>query len=107
MNHTNIEEFRSHFRKIVYASSQMKTNAEYLRKLHAYDKHGSHSKAIGKALDRRKELRDNLEKLLWGFSYENWLETSKRLSQYQVSLKRSEEAVRRYKEKIDDLLHKF
>ncbi len=78
------ERFRNDFKKIVLQNAVIRGNGDYLHKLHAYDKNGSHRKAILKALTQRDQHQAKLKKLLKGISYEEWKRTSTRL-QYQVS----------------------
>ena len=87
MTTEEIEKFRHDFRVIVYAKQRVKDCDDYLRKLHAFDKDGSHNNAILKALDRRNELKDHYIDLLKGATYEMWLTASKKISAMKSQLK--------------------
>lgn len=82
-----IQQFRQEFKHIVYLKSEIITNTKYLTSLHAWDKNGSHQKAILKALDARKALQDEYRQCMKGTPYDDWLLFSKRLSAITTKLK--------------------
>ena len=91
------EIFKKEFKRIVFVFSEIKSSTLRIRNLHVWDKNGSHEKAILKELERRGELKEKLNTLLKGRTYEEWLKVSKTLTKLNSRLI----AVSRNKEKIE------
>ena len=100
-----IEDFKTQFKKIVYKKGQITTHKLYLRKLHAFDRNGSHKKAILKALDEFDILKADSNLLLKGKTYEDWKEFSKKLSTLNSALKRTETKKLEIETNINNLLN--
>lgn len=81
------EKFRAEFKHIVWLNSEIATSNGRLRNLHAWDKNGSHNKAIIKELDIKKQIQEKLKVALKGADYEEWKAVSKRLSKLTSRLK--------------------
>ena len=84
MTQKEITEFREQYNSIVYKYSQIRDNEEKLKSLHAWDKNGSHDKAIIQKLDERKRLKEELNVMLKGKTYDEWKSFSKHLSKLQT-----------------------
>ena len=87
MTEVEIEQFRRDFASIVYLKSQIIDAKNHLAKMSRYDNNGSHEKAILKAIDKIKELKQTMQEKLKGHTYEEWQELSKKLSKHSSRLK--------------------
>ncbi len=87
MNKAEQEVFKKEFKSIVYVFSEIKNSNLKLKQLHFWDKNGSHEKAILKEIERRNQIKEKLNILLKGRTYEDWLETSKNLTKLNSRLK--------------------
>lgn len=87
MKGITIDNFRTEFKKIVYQHSEISSSNNRLRQLHAWDKNGSHDKAILKELEVRKSLQDKRNEMLRGSTYDEWKIVSKKLSALTTKLK--------------------
>jgi hypothetical protein len=86
MNNSNIERFRTEFKKIVYQKSIIKDKERFLKQLYNWDRNDSHKKAILKALSEKDELQLTLSVMLKHKSYEDWKNFSKKLSKLNSRL---------------------
>lgn len=83
------DKFKQQFQKIVYANSEVVSSNNRIKQLSAWDKNGSHEKAIIKEIELRNKLKENLRKLLDGRSYDDWRLTSRQLTTLKGRLKRT------------------
>lgn len=97
------EEFKSQFKKLVWIKSEIASYRKHLSRLHAWDKNGSHDKAILKALEKRDELKQKFEEMLRGKTYEEWQAFSKKLVNEQAKLKRARASFVRAGEKLTEV----
>lgn len=65
------------------------SNSKRLKQLHAYDKNGSHEKAILNALSDRDKLKLKLKEILKGETYEDWKNKSSKITALKVRLKKA------------------
>ena len=79
MTQEEISKWKAEYKRIVYQYSLIRDNEEKLKQLHAWDKNGSHDKAIIQRLDQRKELKEQLTEMLKGKTYDEWKLFSKHL----------------------------
>jgi len=79
MTQEEISKWKAEYKRIVYQYSLIRDNEEKLKQLHAWDKNGSHDKAIIQRLDQRKELKEQLTVMLKGKTYDEWKLFSKHL----------------------------
>jgi len=104
MNKEQQEAFKKEFKSIVYQYSLLQKNKQYLKKLHAFDKNGSHEKAILKAVSEREEIRDKLDKMLKGVKYSEWLKFSKKLTKLNSRLNNHLSKIKEIEEELEFLL---
>ena len=81
------EKFKSDFKSIVYLKSQIIDANKHIAKMTAYDKNGSHKKAIERAIEKRNLVKQEFTEKLNGELYEVWSEKSKALSLLNSKLK--------------------
>jgi len=79
MTQEEISKWKAEYKRIVYQYSLIRDNEEKLKQLHAWDKNGSHDKAIIQRLDQRKQLKEQLTEMLKGKTYDEWKLFSKHL----------------------------
>lgn len=99
------EDFKTEYKKIVYRKGQITTHKLYLRKLHAFDKNDSHKQAIIKALDKFDILKAEFNEMLKGKTYEDWKETSQKLTTLKTTLEKIEKKQIEIKTHINNLLN--
>lgn len=87
MSPSEVEQFKKEFKSIIFKNSQIADAKTKLRSLHAWDKNGSHEKAILRQLDQIEKYKDELKVLLKGKSYEEWRLMSKKITQVSGKLK--------------------
>lgn len=95
MTQEEIVKWKAEYKRIVYQYSLIRDNEEKIKQLHAWDKNGSHDKAIIQRIDQRKELKEQLTVMLKGKTYDEWKLFSKHLikvtTKYNLTVKRKEE----------------
>ena len=95
MTQEEIVKWKAEYKRIVYQYSLIRNNEEKLKQLHAWDKNGSHDKAIIQRLDQRKQLKEQLTEMLKGKTYDEWKLFSKHLikvtSKYYKVVKQKED----------------
>lgn len=98
------EAFRRQFKHIVHLKGRVTRNNNYIKTLTRYDKEGSHKEAIKKAIQLREQSNKEYKASLRGRSYEEWLETSSRLSTLNSQLKKTEERIKVIEKEIKECL---
>lgn len=101
------DKFKQQFQKIVYANSEVISSTNRIKQLSTWDKNGSHEKAIIKEINLRKELKERLNKLLEGKSYEEWRLASKQLTTLKSRLKKSTLQKDKLEKDINSLMNDF
>jgi hypothetical protein len=87
MTSDEINAFRKEFASIVYCRGFVKTQARHLCNLEAFNKGGSHERAILKAVENLKVSKAKLREKLKGKSYDEWKAFSHQLSVMQGRLR--------------------
>lgn len=103
MDKEKIERFRKEFASIVYVNSEIMTNNLRLKSLMVWDKNSSHSKAILKNIEHRKELKLKLQTKLKGKTYDEWKFLSKKLSVLNSRLRNAINTKERTETEINQL----
>lgn len=103
MDKEQIERFREEFQDILYLNSLITANNTKLKLLHTWDKNGSHTKAILRNIEERKELKAKLETQLKGKTYDEWKLFSKRLSVLTNRLRNAVSTIKKSEIEINDL----
>ena len=83
------DQFKKEFKSIVYQYSQIQASNNRLKQLHAWDKNGSHEKAILKELEVKRGIQSKLSIMLKGIDYEEWKSISKKLTALNSKLSRA------------------
>lgn len=97
------ENFKKHFKHIVYINSQIEASKAKHRRLCIWDDNGSHHNAILAELERLNLLRSELKIALKEKSYEDWLGFSKKLSRINSIIKRIATQKEKYELQISEL----
>lgn len=101
------EKFCLEYKNIVYQKSLITKNLAFSKQLHAWDKNGSHQKAILKNIEQRKELNAQLRKKLKGMNYEEWKMFYRKLMVLKQKIKTVDSKKEKYQTKISELTFKL
>lgn len=101
MTPEQIDSFRYTFKRIVYHKGRVVEENNKIKQLTRFDRNGSHTNAINRAIEKRNQERDKLNALLEGKTYDEWLEFSKKLSAINSGLKSSIRNKELFKEKLN------
>lgn len=82
-------EFKNEFKDIVNRKRRITEHARRIQDLHRWDKNGSHSDAINKAVDVISGMKKELNERMGGYDYGEWLKMSKDLTAIKGRLKQS------------------
>ena len=107
MNQEEIEQFRKEFKSILYINSKIKGINISLKKLHVWDKNGSHENAILKELENKKIIQIKLKESLKGIDYEEWKRFSKNLSILMSKVKNNTTQKEKIEQAINNLTFKL
>lgn len=99
------ETFRKEFASIVYLKGMIKSHRRHIADLHIWDKNGSHKDAILRSLTKRDELNKSFEEKLKRKTYEQWKETSRKLSLLKAKLKRKSADKQKIEAEVKELLN--
>jgi hypothetical protein len=91
MDELQISKFRKDFKSLVYKKGLITENGAYLKKLHSFDKNGSHNRAILLGLEKREQLKKDYADALNGKTYEEWRDFSSKLCKITAKLKRTQD----------------
>lgn len=97
------EIFKRDFKNIVWQKGQVSKCNDWIKRLTAWDKEGSHTKAINEAIERREVEKGKLQEMMRGKTYEDWQKASLRLTKLNVRLKVAEKKVKEMEAEINSL----
>jgi hypothetical protein len=69
MTQESLKEWSERFKTCVYLKGLVTTRNNYIKTLSRYDKNGSHTEAIKKAIELRDETKKEFTESLKGFEY--------------------------------------
>lgn len=101
------EDFKTHFQKIVFANSEVISSKNRIKQLSQWDKNGSHEKAILNEINRRKDLKEKLNNLLNGKTYNDWRDASIQLTKLKSRLKKQHSQKQKLENEINILTLDF
>ncbi len=80
METEQINNFKRDYKKILSLRADIKDSNTRLKKLHVWDKNGSHGKAILKEMNIGQGFKNNLSEILRGKPFEEWQKENNRLT---------------------------
>lgn len=104
MNAEQQVQFRMEFKSIVYHKGLITENTTNVKRMHAWNKNGSHEKAIVKLLDFRTTLKIKLNEMLKGKDYEEWRLFSSKLARVNQTYARAAIKLRKAEIEIENLI---
>ena len=93
MDQQEIAKFREEFKKIAWLRGEVTEVETRIKMMTRWDKNGSHENALQNALQRRDEIKKDINAMLKGRNYDDWKLLSKKITIITGRVKRAKETL--------------